>query len=128
MTHGAHTRMADTYNADTAVEYQRETGHLPHEDTEDYRRPEHVAPLILYLASPQAANITGRIFGAYPRKYVRWSEPYHEREVEYEGSWDIDALFDLFPEKLGDGLSLDDLAYPMESLDKPVRVTFKQDD
>ena len=128
MTHGAHTRMADTYNAETAAEYQRETGRLPHEDTEFYRRPEHVAPLILYLASPQAANISGRIFGAYPNKYVRWSEPEHDRTVDYEGSWDIDELFKIFPEKLGDGLSLDDLAYPMESLDKPVRVTFKKQD
>ena len=125
MTHGAHTRMADDYNAETAADYRRETGHLPHEDTEDYRKPKHVAPLILYLASPQAANITGRIFGAYPNKYIRWSEPEHDRVVEYEGSWDIDELFSIFPEKLGDGLSLDDLPYPMESLDKAVRVTFK---
>jgi NAD(P)-dependent dehydrogenase (short-subunit alcohol dehydrogenase family) len=128
MTHGAHTRMADTYNAETAADYQRETGHLPHEDTEDYRKPKHVAPLILYLASPQAANISGRIFGAYPNKYVRWSEPEHDRVVDYEGAWDIDELFAIFPDKLGDGLSLDNLAYPMESLDKPVRVTFKKQD
>jgi NAD(P)-dependent dehydrogenase (short-subunit alcohol dehydrogenase family) len=126
MTHGAHTRMADNYNAETAADYQRETGHLPHEDTEDYRKPKHVAPLILYLASPQAANITGRVFGAYPNKYIRWSEPEHDRVVEYAGSWDIDELFSIFPEKLGDGLSLDDLPYPMESLDKPVRVTFSK--
>lgn len=128
MTHGAHTRMADTYNADTAAQYQQQTGHLPHEDTEPERRPEHVAPLVLYLASPQAANISGRIFGAYPKKYIRWSEPVHERVVDYEGNWDIDTLFAEFPDKLGDGLSLDDLAYPMESLEKAVRVTFKQQD
>jgi len=128
MTHGAHTRMADTYNAETAAEYQRETGHLPHEDTEDYRKPKHVAPLILYLASPQAANISGRIFGSYPNKYVRWSEPEHDRIVEYEGDFDVDEFFNIFPDTLGEGLSLDDLAYPMESLDKPVRVTFKKQD
>ena len=126
MTHGAHTRMADNYNAESAADYQRETGRLPHEDTEPERRPEHVAPLVLYLASPQAANISGRIFGAYPNKYIRWSEPHHEREIQYQGAYDLDRLFADFPKLLGDGLSLDDLAYPMENLEKPVRVTFKQ--
>jgi hypothetical protein len=40
--------------------------------------------------------------------------------LETEGAWDLDDLFERFPETLGEGLSLErDLLWPMESLDAP---------
>lgn len=125
MTQGSHTRMVDDYNMEDAEKVHRETGKWPHEDTAPDRRPENVAPLVTYLASPQAANITGRIFGAYGYRYLRWSEPKHDRVLLSDGPWDLDRLFTEFPQTLGEGLTLDDLPLPMESLEKIVRVSGK---
>lgn len=122
LTQGSHTRMGDDYNMEDAKQYHRKTGHWPHEDTTPERSPDNVAPLVAYLASPQAANITGRIFGSYGYQYLRWSEPKHERVLLSDGPWDLDRLFAEFPQTLGEGLSTDDLPFPMESLEKIVRV------
>lgn len=83
------------------------------------QRPETVAPLVVYLASPAAAHISGRIFGSYGFQYIRWSEPKHEATLDSEGPWQTDHLFDHFDQTLGKGLSLEnDLQWPMESLDQ----------
>ena len=82
-------------------------------------RPETVAPLVTYLASPQAAHISGRIFGSYGFQYIRWSEPIHETTLKSDGPWDIDHLFEHFDQTLGKGLSLEsDLQWRMESIDQ----------
>ena len=112
LTQGSITRMADSYFGPDAAGQQRS------ELATGDRLPEHVAPLVTYLASPVAANISGRIFGSYGFKYIRWSEPHHEQALETEGGWDLDELFERFPQTLGAGLSLEsDLLWPMESLD-----------
>ena len=86
-----------------------------------------VAPLLLYLVSPAAANISGRIFGAYGFKYIRWSEPHHERSLDSSGSWDLNELFERFPATLGESLSLEsDLLWPMTSVDQGQADAFSQ--
>ena len=111
LTQGSITRMVDSYFGPAA------DGQLRSELAAEDRRPEHVAPLVAYLASPAAAEVSGRIFGAYGFKYIRWSEPHHERALETDGPWDLDDLAERFPDSLGDGLSLEaDLLWPMDSL------------
>ncbi|MFC1895961.1 SDR family NAD(P)-dependent oxidoreductase [Thermodesulfobacteriota bacterium] len=114
LTQASVTRMGDSYYGPNP-----KTGRLPSQDVKPYLRPETVAPLVVYLASPAAANISGRIFGSYGFRYIRWSEPKHERILESDGPWDLDRLFQEFPGILGEGLSLDDLQWPMQSLDQP---------
>lgn len=112
LTQGSTTRMVDSYFG------PRADGRKRSEIVSPEQLPEQVAPLVTYLASPAAAHISGRIFGAYGFKYIRWSEPHHERALETEGSWDLDDVFERFPETLGEGLSLEsDLLWPMESLE-----------
>ena len=83
------------------------------------QHPDTVAPLVVYLASPAAAHISGRIFGSYGFKYIRWSEPTHEASLATDGPWNVDYVFEHFDATLGAGLSLEaDLAWPMESLDQ----------
>lgn len=123
LTQGSHTRMMDDYTAEDAKAYQEKTGRLPHEDIQGENHPDNIAPMIAFLASTQAANITGRIFGAYGYRYLRWSEPEHERVLYSDGPWDLDRLFAEFPQTLGEGLSVDDLLYPMASLDEVTKVS-----
>ena len=82
-------------------------------------RADTVAPLVVYLASPEVGHISGRIFGSYVYQYIRWSEPHHERTLDSNGPWNLDDVFARFSETLGHDLSLDaDLQWPMHSLDQ----------
>ena len=113
MTQASMTRMADSYYPDAEVK--------PSEAAPPDQRPDTVPPLVVYLASPAAAHISGRIFGSYGYRYIRWSEPRHEAFLESRdnGPWDLDHLFEHFDETLGEGLALEkDLQWPMQSLDQ----------
>lgn len=113
MTQASMTRMADSYYPDAEVK--------PSEAAPPDQRPDTVPPLVVYLASPEASHISGRIFGSYGFKYIRWSEPQHEVSLtsNLDNAWDIDYVFSEFPNTLGKNLSLEkDLIWPMESLDQ----------
>ncbi|MCH9693265.1 MAG: SDR family oxidoreductase [Gammaproteobacteria bacterium] len=113
MTQASMTRMADSYYPAADVK--------PSDAAPPEQRPDTVACLVLYLASPEAAGISGRNFGSYGYKYIRWNEPRHERTLESRdnGPWDVDYVFENFAATLGDGLDLKkDLPWAMESLDQ----------
>ncbi|MBQ75719.1 MAG: hypothetical protein CMQ20_11960 [Gammaproteobacteria bacterium] len=113
LTQSSMTRMADSYYPDGGIK--------PSEVAPPDQRPDTVAPLIVYLASPEATGISGRIFGSYGYKYIRWSEPCHEVDLRSRDNepWDLDYLFSRFSETLGKDLELKkDLQWPMESLDQ----------
>lgn len=113
MTQASMTRMADSYYPEAEVK--------PSEAAPPDQRPDTVPPLVVYLASPAAAHISGRVFGSYGYTYIRWSEPAHETFLESRdnGPWDLDYLFERFNETLGKGLDLEkDLQWPMASLDQ----------
>ena len=101
LTQVSYTRMRDAYSG--PAENSRPLSALATPE----QRPETVAPLVAYLASPAAGYVTGRIFGSYGYRYARWSEPVHEAVLESDGPWDLDRLFEAFPPTLGEGLSPD---------------------
>jgi hypothetical protein len=47
--------------------------------------------------------VTGRVFGSYGYRYVRWSEPAHEVVLESDGPWALDRLFEQFPQTMALG-------------------------
>ena len=110
-----------------AAQGANDDGSLPSATPEEHQRPEHVAPLILYLASAAAGNISGRIFGAYGLRYIGWSEPIHARTLDSDGPWNLEHLFEKFPRTLGESLSLEkDLLWPMASIEQGQAESFSQ--
>jgi hypothetical protein len=94
------------------------SGRLPSEVATPEQQPETVAPLVVYLASPAASYVTGRVFGSYGYRYARWSEPVHEAILETEGPWDLDRLFEQFRDTLGKGVSPEsDLRHAVAGID-----------
>jgi hypothetical protein len=56
---------------------------------------------VLYLATDQAANVSGRVFGASNGRVALYSEPKEERGIYKEGVWPLEELMNLFPMTLG---------------------------
>ena len=66
--------------------------------------PEDIAPLVVWLASDNAANVTGRTFYAQTGRVALYSEPVQERVLMKVGGWTIDELFNSMPATLAMGL------------------------
>jgi NAD(P)-dependent dehydrogenase (short-subunit alcohol dehydrogenase family) len=67
-------------------------------------KPEDIAPLVVWLASDDAANVTGRTFYVQTGLIALYSEPLHEKAVVKVGSWTVDEMFDSMPKTLAAGL------------------------
>lgn len=66
--------------------------------------PEDVPPIIVYLASDEAADINGQIFGASGGRislYAPWTEA---KTITKEGRWSIEELRETVPKTLAEGL------------------------
>src|SRR5580693_8654571 len=66
--------------------------------------PANVPPVIVYLASDQAAEVTGQCFGASGYRITRYTHMKPDRVIINNGPWDIDQLFKIFKQTLGSGL------------------------
>jgi len=64
---------------------------------EQMRPPEGIAPLVVWLASDDAANVNGRTFFVEKGRIGLYSEPILEKQLVKDGGWTIDELFKLMP-------------------------------
>ena len=71
----------------------------------DGLKPEDIGPLIVWLASDEAAHVTGRTFGVMTGKIALYSEPIQEKAIVKVGGWTIDELFDVMPNTLAADLT-----------------------
>jgi NAD(P)-dependent dehydrogenase (short-subunit alcohol dehydrogenase family) len=96
----ASTRMTDSI---PARDGQRETGTGTSTAASGTATdPKNVVPAIVYLASDDGANVTGRVFGATGHRISVWHEPEWESSIYSETPfWDIDTLFQVMPQTLG---------------------------
>jgi hypothetical protein len=99
---GAATRMTDSIPAGRMPGV---SGLAVSESAEGTSRdPANVAPIIVYLASDQAAEVTGQCFGASGYRITRYTHLKTDRAIFSDGPWDIDKLFAIFKSTLGQGL------------------------
>ncbi len=67
--------------------------------------PEDIAPLVVWLASDEAANVTARTFQVQSGKISLYSEPVEQKILTKVGRWTIDELFAFMPTTLAAGLT-----------------------
>jgi NAD(P)-dependent dehydrogenase (short-subunit alcohol dehydrogenase family) len=90
------SRYGVTANAIAPRARTRMTESLPgFEESEgdfDQFAPENVSPLVAYLASPAAANVSGQVFVVYGRMIDVVAGPSVDRRFEVDGHWTPDAV------------------------------------
>ena len=67
-------------------------------------KPEDIAPLVVWLASDDAANINGRTFFVQTGTVAIYSEPVQEKALVKVGGWTIDELFQFMPTTVAAGV------------------------
>jgi NAD(P)-dependent dehydrogenase (short-subunit alcohol dehydrogenase family) len=75
-----------------------------YEDTLDPAAPQEIPPIVCYLATDQAENISGRVFGATKGRIALYSEPEEIRGIYKDGIWTLEELIKLVPRTLARGL------------------------
>ncbi|MEX2238461.1 MAG: SDR family NAD(P)-dependent oxidoreductase [Dehalococcoidia bacterium] len=66
--------------------------------------PKHVAPLVVWLCTDEAANVNGRNFLVGGNTIGLYSEPELVRSLFTDQEWSVDLLADLMPKSLAAGL------------------------
>jgi NAD(P)-dependent dehydrogenase (short-subunit alcohol dehydrogenase family) len=101
---GAWTRMIDAIPR-VAERIKQEHDKLPSEIAAGTETdPANVAPLIVYLASDEAANVSGQCFAASGYTYSLVSQPQVIKTVRSEEGWTVDQLAQILPKTFGEGL------------------------
>jgi hypothetical protein len=60
-----------------------------------------VAPLVVYLLSDSAADITGQIYTAVGNKIAVWDQPREVRAMYTDGQWTPDEIARRLPTSIG---------------------------
>lgn len=73
-------------------------------DEVEQMTPEMIAPLVVYLATDEAANINGYTFWVGGGRIGIYSEPEVRSSIIKEGIWTVSELIDIMPRTLARGL------------------------
>jgi len=84
---------------DTAAPYEQATP--------ESHPPAKIAPMVVWLCTDAASGVNGRTFHVRGDTYALLSEPGPERIIVREGGWTLDALDDVAPRDLVEGLTND---------------------
>jgi NAD(P)-dependent dehydrogenase (short-subunit alcohol dehydrogenase family) len=105
------TRMIDSIPR--AVEAVADTGKLPSElaiGTE--RDPDNVAPLVAFLASDEASDINGHLFGSFGYNMTLMSQPKVIKTLKADHRWSVDELIEVVPKAFGDRFEIEQVNDP----------------
>ena len=75
-----------------------------YEESTDPPGPEHVPAVVLYLATDEAASITGQVIGASRGRVALYSWPTEIRGLYKDGVWTLEELVERMPSSLVQGL------------------------
>ncbi len=101
---GAWTRMIDSIPR-MAAQVQQQMGKMPSEAAIGTEHdPDNIAPLIVFLASEEASNISGQCFAASGYQYALVSQPQIVKTIRNENGWTVDSLAEIAPTTFGQGL------------------------
>ena len=92
--------------SDELIEAWRRAGMEANIARAEASKPEDIAPLVVWLASDDAANVTGRTFYVKTGLVALYSEPVMEKSLAKAGAFTIDEMFQSMPSTLAEGLSL----------------------
>ena len=95
----AHTRMTDSIPDNTRSIKKGKFPNTPEGTLVD--DPEHLAPLVAWLSSNEASNITGTIFHIGGNHVGIMSHPLPNRSIHKEGRWTVNELAAIFPDTIG---------------------------
>jgi multifunctional beta-oxidation protein len=96
---GAQTRMTDSVPASTRA---RRAGEFPPApDGTLTSDPDDVAPMISWLASDEAAGVTGMIFHTVGNRVSVMNHPEPHRSIHKDGRWTVEELAGIIPETIG---------------------------
>jgi len=92
-----------------------EQGKMDEIERFDSYKPEDIAPLVVWLASEESANVNGRTFFVTRGKIALYSEPVEEKIWVKDGGWTVDEMFQFMPTTLaGDLVNLFPAKAPTE--------------
>ncbi len=97
---GAATRMTDTIPEGRLPGTRPASGAA----TGTAMDPANVTPIIIFLASDEAAAVNGQCFGASGYRITRYTHIEPDRILSSNGPWDVDQLFKIFKSTLGTGM------------------------
>ncbi len=93
-------RYGVTANAIAPVANTRMSANVPG-GTADTGEPEDVAPMVVYLLSDAAREVTGQTYTVVGGKVALWSQPREIRSMFKEGRWTPQELADTLPGAVG---------------------------
>jgi len=96
---GAATRMTDTIPANFAQRMGLSTS--SEQAQASPMDPANVAPIVVFLASDAAQNVTGQCIGASGYRISLYTHMVLEKVIYSQGPWDLDHLFKVFSSTLG---------------------------
>ena len=96
---GAQTRMTDSIPDST--KNMRKGEFLSPPEGILTNEPEQVSPMIAWLASDQASEVTGRIFHTVGNRLSLMNSPEQGRSIHKAGRWTVEEIAGVFPETIG---------------------------
>lgn len=101
---GAATRMTDTIPANFAQQMGLNESSEAAQEQSSPMDPGNVAPIVAFLASDEAQEVTGQAFGASGYRIAIYTHIEPEKTIYSPGPWDLDHLFKVFKSTLGSNL------------------------